>query len=119
MFIIVNLKFVYLRLNDEYKNQFIQVMKDQFDDYELNDVVFSEEWHYSDRAFYESIQVSDNYKEFDLNNEKVSYEILANHYETLSNIYKNQIDELTAENNRLKEELNSSIKSKFKKIVKS
>ena len=49
----------------------------------------------------------------------MSYEILANHFETLSNVYKNQIDELTAENNRLKEELDSSIKSKFKKIVKS
>ena len=119
MFIIVNLKFVYYRLDDKYKNQFIDKMKEKFDDYELGDVVFSEEWHYSDRAFYESIKVSDNYREFNLNNEKVSYEILANHYETLSNIYKNQIDELTAENNRLKEELNSSIKSKFKKIVKS
>ena len=54
-----------------------------------------------------------------MNSEKVSYEILAKHYETLSNVYKNQIDELTAENNRLKEELNSSIKSKFKRIVKS
>ena len=119
MFIIVNLKFVYYRLDDKYKNQFIDKMKEKFDDYELGDVVFSEEWHYSDRAFYESIKVSDNYREFNLNNEKVSYEILANHYETLSNVYKNQIDELTAENNRLKEELNSSIKSKFKKIVKS
>lgn len=119
MFIIVNLKFVYYRLDDKYKNQFIDKMKEKFDDYELGDVVFSEEWHYSDRAFYESIKVSDNYREFNLNNEKVSYEILANHYETLSNVYKNQIDELTAENNRLKEELNSSIKSKFKRIVKS
>lgn len=119
MFIIVNLKFVYFRLNDKYKNQFIDKMKEKFDDYELGDVVFSEEWHYSDRAFYESIRVSDNYREFNLSNEKVSYEILANHYETLSNVYKNQIDELTAENNRLKEELNSSFKSKFKKIVKS
>ena len=119
MFIIVNLKFVYYRLDDKYKNQFIDKMKEKFDDYELGDVVFSEEWHYSDRAFYESIKVSDNYREFNLNNEKVSYEIVANHYETLSNVYKNQIDELTAENNRLKEELNSSIKSKFKKIVKS
>ncbi|WP_296887529.1 glycosyltransferase family 2 protein [uncultured Methanobrevibacter sp.] len=119
MFIIVNLKFVYFRLNDNYKNKFIEKMKEKFNDYELNDVVFSEEWHYSDRAFYESIQVSDNYKEFNLNSEKVSYEILAKHYETLSNVYKNQIEELTAENNRLKEELNSSIKSKFKRIVKS
>ena len=118
MFVIVNLKFVYFRLNDDFKNQFILKMKDKFDDYELNEVIFTENWHYSDRAFHESINVSDNYKEFNLNNEKVSYEILAKHFETLSNEYKKQIDFLTSENNRLKEELNDSIKSKFKKIVK-
>lgn len=119
MFIIVNLKYVYLRLKDNLKDQFIQEMKDKFDDYELNDAVIDENWHYEDRAFYESINVANNYTEFNLSYEKVSYEILSKHYETLSNVYKNQIDELTAENNRLKEELNGSIKNKFKKIVKS
>ena len=119
MFIIVNLKYVYLRLNDNLKNQFIQEMKDKFDEYELNDAVIDENWHYEDRAFYESINIANTYTEFNLSYEKVSYEILSKHYETLSNGYKKQIDELTAENNRLKEELNASIKNKFKKIVRS
>ena len=119
MFIIVNLKYVYLRLKDNLKDQFIQEMKDKFDEYELGDVVFNENWHYEDRAFYESINVANTYTEFNLSYEKVSYEFLSKHYETLSNVYKNQIDELTAENNRLKEELNGSIKNKFKKIVRS
>ena len=118
MFIIVNLKYVYLRLKDNLKDQFIQKMKDKFDEYELGDVVFNDNWHYEDRAFYESINVANTYTEFNLCYEKVSYEFLSKHYETLSNVYKNQIDELTAENNRLKEELNGSIKNKFKKIVR-
>ena len=84
----------------------------------MNDVVFDENWHYEDKAFYLSILDAQNYKEFDLIMEKSSYEILAKHYETLSNEYKKQIDELIAENNKLKEELNGSITNKFKKIVR-
>ncbi|MBE6504814.1 MAG: glycosyltransferase family 2 protein [Methanobrevibacter sp.] len=120
MFTIVNLKFVYLRLNEKFKNQFIQLMKEKYYDYSLNEVVYSENWHYEDRAFHESILPAENYKEFDLNYDKNCYEILYKHYETLSNEYKKQIDMLTDKNNQLKEELNeSSIKNKFKKIVKS
>ena len=119
MFVIVNLKYVYLRLKEELKNQFIDVMKEKYYDYALNEVVYSEKWHYEDRAFHESIMMADNYKEFDLNYERVCNEILAKHYETLSNEYKKQIDELTAQNNQLREELgNASVKNKFKKIVK-
>lgn len=119
MFVIVNLKYVYLRLNEKFKNQFIQVMKEKYYDYALNEVVYSENWHYEDRAFHESILLADNFKEFDLNYDKVCYEILSKHYETLSNEYKKQIDELTAQNNQLKEELgNASVKNKFKNIVK-
>ncbi len=120
MFIIVNLKFVYLRLNDEFKNRYIQLMKEKYDDYSLNDVVYTEKWHYEDRAFHESILPAENYNEFDLYYEKFCHEILCNHYKTLSEEYKKQIDMLTAENNQLKEELdNTSLKNKFKNIVKS
>lgn len=119
LFICVNLKFVYLRLNNEFKNEFIQKMKDKYQDYQLGDVENFDGWHYEDQAFYHSILTSDNYKEFNLSYEKISYEILYKHYENLSNEYKNQIDELTTENNSLKEELNDSIKNKFKRIVKS
>ena len=118
MFIIVNLKFVYLRLKDEFKNKFIRTMKDKFDFYELGDVSNQDNWHYEDRAFYASIKPVDTYKEFDLCYEKVSNEILAEHYKNLSNEYKKQIELLTDENNRLKEELNNNLKGKFKKIVK-
>ncbi|WP_407415594.1 glycosyltransferase family 2 protein [Methanobrevibacter sp.] len=119
MFIIVNLKFVYLRLNDKYKDKFINTMKEKYEDYELNNVVLNENWHYEDKAFYLTILDAENYREFNLMFEKNSYEILAKHYEILSNEYKKQIDELTAENNYLKEKFNGSITNRFKKIVKS
>jgi hypothetical protein len=120
MFIIVNLKFVYLRINDEFKNQYIKLMKEKYNDYSLNEVVYTENWDYEDRAFHESILPAENYKEFDLYYKKFCHEILCKHYKTLSDDYKKQIDMLTAENNQLKEELDkSSIKNKFKNIVKS
>ena len=118
MFVIVNLKYVYLRLNDNLKDEFIQKMKDKFDDYELGDAVIDENWHYEDKAFYESINEVNTYTEFNLNYEKVSYQTLSKHYETLSNEYKKQIDMLTEENNRLKNELDNNLKGKIKKIVK-
>jgi len=118
MFVIVNLKYVYLRIMAELKNRFIDSIKENYDEFELADVENFEGWHYEDQSFYESILVCDNYKEFDLCRDKISYEILSKHYETLSNIYKQQIDELTRENNELKEQLaNSSIKSRFKNIL--
>lgn len=120
MFIIVNLKFVYLRIKDEFKNRYIQLMKEKYNDYSLNEVVYTEKWHYEDKAFHKSILEAENYNEFDLYYEKFCHEILCKHYKTLSDEYKKQIDILTAENNQLKEELNkSSIKNKFKNIVKS
>ena len=119
MFVIVNLKYVYLRLNEEFKDKFLDLMKEKYDDYALNEVDYDENWHYEDKAFHQSILEAQNYREFDLLYEKISYEILAKHYETLSDEYKKQIDELTSENNRLKEQLgDSSVKNKFKKIVK-
>ena len=120
MFIIVNLKFIYLRLDTQFKDRFLCEMKEKYNDFSLNEVVYSQNWHYEDRAFYESILLAENYKEFDLYYEKICYEILSKHYETLSDEYKKQIDILTDENNQLKEKLNEdSMKNKFIKIVKS
>lgn len=120
MFIIVNLKFIYLRLDTQFKNQFLCEMKEKYNDFSLKEVVYSQNWHYEDRAFHESILLAENYKEFDLYYEKICYEILSKHYETLSDEYKKQIDILTDENNQLKEKLNEdSMKNKFIKIVKS
>ena len=120
MFIIVNLKFIYLRLDTQFKDQFLCEMKEKYNDFSLNEVVYSQNWHYEDRAFHESILLAENYKEFDLYYEKICYEILSKHYETLSDEYKKQIDILTDENNQLKEKLNEdSMKNKFIKIVKS
>ena len=119
MFVIVNLKYVYLRLNQQYKDQFIQLMKDKYNEYALNEVQYDEKWHYEDKAFHSSILEAQNYREFDLLYSKNSNEILAKHYETLSNEYKKEIDRLTEENNHLKEQLgDDSVKNKFKKIVK-
>ena len=120
MFIIVNLKFIYLRLDTQFKDQFLWEMKEKYNDFSLNEVVYSQNWHYEDRAFHESILLAENYKEFDLYYEKICHEILSKHYETLSDEYKKQIDILTDENNQLKEKLNEdSMKNKFIKIVKS
>lgn len=118
MFIIVNLKYVYLRLDNKFKNQFLQVMKDKYNYYALNEVEYSSDWHYEDKAFHASILRAKNYREFELFYKMISNEILAKHYETLSKEYKMQIDQLSEENARLRQELDDSVKSKFKKIVK-
>lgn len=119
MFIIVNWKYVYLRLKDEFKNKFINLMNEKYDAYELNDVVYNSNWHYEDQAFHASILDAENYREFNLTYEKLSYKILAKHYKNLSGEYKKQIDTLTAENARLKNKLDeSTVSNKFRKIVK-
>ena len=119
MFIVVNFKYVYLRLNDVLKDQFIDIMKEKYNSYELNDVCYNDNWHYEDRAFHASILDAQNYREFNLIYEKVSNEILVKHYKDLADNYKKQINILTAENARLKKELDdSSVSNKFRKIVK-
>ena len=69
MFIIVNLKFVYLRLKEEFKDDFLNSMKDNYDDLHLGDVSSLDGWHYEDQSFYKSINVSRNSEIFDLNYE--------------------------------------------------
>ena len=113
LFIIVNLKYVYLRLQIELKNKFLDSMKQHYDDFELGDVDNFDGWHYEDQSFYKAILISNNYEIFDLNYEKGNYEFLAKHFETLSN-------ELMAENESLKQQLNNKDSSEgiFKRFVK-
>ena len=110
MFVIVNFKYVYLRLNMEYKNDFLESMKKYYGLFELGDVEDFKDWHYEDQSFYRSIPISRDHEIFDLNFEKFNYEFLANHY-------KNAYNQVKSENELLNQEKNSS-KSIFKRIVK-
>ena len=120
MFIIVNLKFVYLRLANAHKNNFLQAMKENYNVLELDSV--SEEhlmmWHYEDRCFYQSIKKSKDGHDFDLIFKCSCNEFLVNHYEGL-------VNQLQSENQRLLEEINilksnnSSFKNKFKSIFRN
>ena len=120
MFIIVNLKFVYLRLANAHKNNFLQAMKENYEVLELDNV--SEEhlmkWHYEDRCFYQSIKKSKDSYDFDLIFKCSCNEFLVNHYEGLVNQLKIQNQNLLNEINQLKNN-NSSVKSKFKNIFRS
>ena len=109
MFIIVNLKFVYLRLNEEFKDEFLNLIKSNYDDLNLGDVNNFDGWHYEDESFYKSILISKNSEIFDLNYEKFQYKILSKHYQTLS-------ETLEAENKNLKAQLEEKKvkKSRFK-----
>ena len=121
MFVIVNLKYVYLRLNERLKNQYLQKMKEKYEFYSLNQVKKDHlnTWHFDDRVFYQAIVVSSNGIEFELNYKKLYYEFLANHYEGVIEQLRNENQVLAQKNNDLKKQLaNSSIKNKFKKIVK-
>ncbi len=113
MFIIVNLKFVYLRLNLEFKDRFIEVIKEKYEYFNLDDVCDFEGWHYEDQSFYKSICISKNSEIFDLNYEKLQAEFLLNHYKTLSEVLQNEV-------NALKEELkkNNSNDNKFRKLIR-
>ena len=113
MFVIVNLKYVYLRLMSEYKNRFIDLMKENYESLDLNEVDNFDGWHYEDQSFYKAISVSDNYEIFDLTFEKFNYEFLAKHFETAYN-------EVKAENESLKKQLNEkgSSNNLLKRFVK-
>ncbi|MBR0270965.1 MAG: glycosyltransferase family 2 protein [Methanobrevibacter sp.] len=113
MFIIVNLKFVYLRLNEEFKDRFIDLIKEKYGEFNLGDVEGFDGWHYEDQSFYNSICISRNSEIFNLNYEKFQYEILLKHYKTLS-------ETLQVENNNLKTQLEEKTvkKSRFRDIVK-
>ena len=113
MFEIVNLKYVYLRLMVEFKNKYIDLMKENYECLDLNEVENFDGWHYEDQSFYKAISVSNKYEIFDLNFEKFNYEFLSKHFETAYNEQK-------AENDLLKKQLNKQNSSNniFKKFVK-
>lgn len=121
LFIIINLKFVYLRLDERFRNQYLEKMKENYNVFALNQInkYHLSSWHFDDRVFYNAIAISNNGVEFELNYKKSYYEFLANHYEGVINQLQQQNQVLTQKNNNLKEQLaNDSIKNKFKKIVK-
>lgn len=106
LFVIVNLKFVYLRLNDNYKDEFVKLMKDNYNYFQLSKSN-TQNWHYEDRAFFESIVPSNNGIEFDLRFKMLKYKFLSNHYKGLYNAEKQT---------KIKKK---SFKEKFKNLVKS
>jgi Glycosyltransferases involved in cell wall biogenesis len=121
LFTVINLKFVYLRLDERFRDRYLEKIKKNYEFFSLNQVNKNHlaTWHFDDRAFYQAIDVSNNGIEFELNYKKLYYEFLANHYEGVIEqlCHENQV--LAQENNDLKEQsADTSIKSKFKKIVK-
>lgn len=115
LFIVINLKFVYLRLDESFRDKYLEKIKENYEFFALNQVNEKHlaSWHFDDRVFYQAIAISNNGVEFEINYKKLYYEFLANHYEGL-------VKQLENENQMLKQEINknSSIKNKFKKIVK-
>lgn len=99
-FIIINIKFVYLRLLDDNKEEFFNLLKEKYWEFNLNQVdEYLNEWHFDDRVFYQSIAQSNNASQFDL-------------------LYKKLYDEFLA--NMSKQESNKkSLKSKLKRLLKS
>ena len=119
MFIIVNLKFVFVRLKDEYKNDYFKSMLENYEYFGLDKVDndFSG-WSYEDRIFYQSIKKAKNGYEFDLIYNKDCQTFLVNHYKGLVEKLENENQRLLEEINQLKNN-NSSVKNKFKNIFRS
>lgn len=121
LFTVINLKFVYLRLDERFRDRYLEKIKKNYEFFSLNQVKKDHlnTWHFDDRVFYQAIAISSNGIEFELNYKKLYYEFLANHYEGVIEQLRNENQVLAQKNNDLKEQLaNSSIKNKFKKIVK-
>lgn len=119
MFIVVNLKFVFVRLKDEYKNDYFKAMLENYEYFGLDKVDndFSG-WSYEDRIFYQSIKKAKNGYEFDLIYNKDCQTFLVNHYKGLVEKLENENQRLVEEINQLKNN-NSSVKNKFKNIFRS
>ena len=119
MFIIVNLKFVFVRLKDEYKNDYFKLMLENYEYFGLDKVDndFSG-WSYEDRIFYQSIKKAKDGYEFDLIYNKDCQTFLVNHYKGLVEKLENENQRLVEEINQLKNN-NSSVKNKFKNIFRS
>jgi glycosyltransferase involved in cell wall biosynthesis len=118
MYLIVNIKFVYLRLNEKYRNEFFKLIEDDYKKFSLDQVdeEYLKKWHFDDRVFYEAISNSNNGKEFELNYKMKYYEFLYNHYNTLYNDLKNENQRLLDENILLK---NKKENNKFPQKISS
>ena len=103
MYLIVNFKNVYQSVVDDFKEEFFQALKDSYHDFNLDNVDNSYPgWHYTDKSFLQAIELSDNAKEFDLNNELLNYRFLASHYKRLYEEEKNKIPESNNFKSRIK-----------------
>ena len=118
MYLIVNIKFVYIRLNEKYRNEFFKLIEDNYKKFELDKVDKSclEKWHFDDKVFYKAISKSSNGNEFELNYKLLYYEFLSNHNENIVNNLKEENKKLLDENLHLK---NLSENSSFLKELKS
>lgn len=120
LFTIVNIKYVYLRLDEKYKKEYLSRIHENYKVFNLDKVNSEslEKWHFDDKVFYEAISKSSNEVEFELNYKKSYYEFLANHYKQLSKDYEKENEKLKEINNQLKSSINKNSKKSFKNFFK-
>lgn len=120
LFTIVNIKYVYLRLDEKYKKEYLSRIHENYKVFNLDKVNSEslEKWHFDDKVFYEAISKSSNEVEFELNYKKSYYEFLANHYKQLSKNYEKENEKLKEINNQLKSSINKNSKKSFKNFFK-
>ena len=118
MYLIVNIKFVYIRLNEKYRNEFFKLIEENYKKFELDKVDKDclEKWHFDDRVFYEAISKSKNGTEFELTYKMLYDEFLSNHYNDTINNLKKENKEVLDENTYFKSLSNNN---NFLKKLKS
>lgn len=118
MFIIVNFKFVFLRLNKEFQNEYFNLMLENYSYFGLDKVNGDfTGWSYEDRIFYQSLDKASDGHEFDLIFERDCQAFLANHYKGLCEKLENEKQQLINEINLLKTD-NSKSHSKIRNLFK-
>ena len=62
LFTVINLKFVYLRLDERFRDRYLEKIKKNYEFFSLNQVNKNllATWHFDDRAFYQAIDVIRN-----------------------------------------------------------
>lgn len=115
MYLIVNIKFVYIRLNEKYRNTYFKLIEENYKKFELDKVDKNclKKWHFDDRVFYEAISKSNNGAEFELTYKMLYNEFLSNHYNNIINDLKEENKRLLDENNYLK---NNKLLRKIKNL---
>ncbi|WP_409201100.1 glycosyltransferase [Methanobrevibacter sp. DSM 116169] len=119
MYLIVNIKFVYIRLNEQYRNDYFKLISEYYEKFDLNQVDKEclKKWHFDDRVFYEAISKSNNGVEFELRYKMLYYEFLSYHYENLYNDTKSENERLLNDLNQLQSK-NADFPNKIKNIFK-